>query len=277
MGESLRYDSRRFRAGAAFRVRAITFLEASVILLERWAGRGLPVLVFLSAAGCSSAARVLDPAFNKETHRAVMKFRFEPGITDPGILKQFQTGDIITFSSSEPSSASSFALSAAMSQISHVAIVFEKAKHFLVLTADSERGVAIETIPACVRSRSFYVFAFPPEVLDAERLALFAERAALLGRLDYNWSAIFGWNSNLTPNTLQEVADEYTCATVVAAALHFSGLSLDRAYRGVVTPGDIVFSIGRRNLNGPSAAERARRRKRLEPRDPQEEIWGDLR
>ena len=228
-------------------------------------------------AGCSSSARRLDGAFKAETYLAVMKFSFEPGITDPGILKQFAPGDIITFSSSDPSSGSSVVFSNAISQISHVAILFRADKRLLVLSADSERGVYVDTIPACVKNRKFYVFAFPPEVLDLERLALFAERAGLIGRSDYNWSAMFGWNSNLTPNTLQEVSDEYTCATSVAAALHFSGLSLDSAWWGVVTPGVIVFSVARRNLNGPAGSKREKIRHEREVESPREDPWEDLR
>ncbi|MGH9362987.1 MAG: hypothetical protein ACRD2T_13820, partial [Thermoanaerobaculia bacterium] len=127
-----------------------------------------------------------------------------------------------------------------------------------VLSADSDRGVYIGSVEECLRGRGFYVFAFPKLLLDFERIDQFAERAVHLGRLDYDWSAVFGLNSNLTPNTPREIGDEYTCASVVAAALHYGGLTLDRAWRGVVTPGDVIFSTARRNLNGPRRpAERA--------------------
>jgi hypothetical protein len=232
-------------------------------------------ILFILGAGCSSSARRLDRAYVAKTYRAVMKFSFEPGFTDPGILKQFAPGDIITFSSSDPSSGSSVVFSNAVSQISHVAIAFRTENRLLVLSADSERGVYIDSIPACVKNRKFYVFAFPPELLDTERLSLFAQRAGLIGRSDYNWSAMFGWNSNLTPNTLQEVSDEYTCATSVSAALHFSGLSLDSAWWGIVTPGDIVFSVARRNLNGPSATKREKSRQ--EGESSREDPWQGLR
>jgi hypothetical protein len=241
------------------------------------AGRLLLLSIIIPGAGCSSSSRRLDGAFTAETYRAVMKFSFEPGATDPGILKQLAPGDIITFSSSDPSSGSSVVFSNAVSQISHVAIIFRSDKRLMVLSADSERGVYVDSIPACVKNRKFYVFAFPPETLDTERLSLFAQRAGLIGRMDYNWSAMFGWNSNLTPNTLQEVSDEYTCATSVAAALHFSGLSLDSAWWGVVTPGDIVFSVARRNMNGPSAGAREKSRQKRQAESPSKDIWEDLR
>ena len=212
----------------------------------------------LAGAGCSSAGRRLDPAFEGETCQAVMKFHYENGITDPGILTRIEPGDIIAFSANDPSSGSSVMLGAAFSQVSHVAIVVTP--DLLTLTADSERGVYIDTLPNIVRGRSFYVFAFPPELIDRSRLQEFANRAQFLGRLDYKWGAIIGLNPDLTPNNLQEVSDAYTCSTVVAASLHFSGLSLDRAWSGIVTPGDIIFSKARRNLNGPASREREKRR-----------------
>jgi hypothetical protein len=203
------------------------------------------------AAGCGSSARRLDPEHAGEEYLAGMKFRFQPGVTDPAILKQIQPGDIIAFSSGEDSGGSSTVLGMALSRVSHVAIVFPfyhgKVR---VLSADSEQGVYIDTVENCVRGRNFFDFAFPPGLLVPERLTMFAERAVFLGRLDYDWSAMFGMNCNLTPNTLPEIGDEYTCATAVSAALHFAGLSLDRAWWGVVTPADIVFSVARRNVNG---------------------------
>ena len=74
------------------------------------------------------------------------------------------------------------------------------------------------------------------------------------------------------------MSDEYTDATVVAAALHFSGLSLDRAWKGVVTSADIIHSEARRNLNGPAVTQRG-----VDPqtgrraRDREAEAWEDLR
>lgn len=238
----------------------------------------IPILwaaLALSGAGCSSSVRRLDPVFSHEKYKAEMKFHYQTGTTDPGILRKIVPGDIIAFSAKDPSSASSVVFGIALSQVGHVAIVLNR--DLLVLSADSERGVTFEGILNCIQGRPFYVFSFPQGLLDLERLELFAKRAYLLGRGNYNWSAIFGWNSNLTPNALPEVGDEYTCATAVAAALHFSGLSLDRAWWGVVTPGDIIFSYARRNLNGPDALERERNRSRRDTRDREAEMLENLR
>jgi hypothetical protein len=218
----------------------------------------LPMAAWLAflAAGCASAeARRLDPGHKAEVYTAQMKFRFEPGISPPTVLKRIQPGDIITFSAEDDSGGAFTALSAAVSQKGQVGLVYPFMKGKLrVLSADSEQGVFIDTVENMVKRRGFYVYSFPPGLLDLKRIDQFADRAVDLGRLDYDWSGIIGWNSNLTPNTITQIGDEYTDASVVAAALHFAGLSLDRAWRGVVTPGDIIFSPARRNTNGPGSA-----------------------
>jgi hypothetical protein len=230
-------------------------------------------ILCLPTLGCSSAVRRLDPVFAGETYRPVLKFHYEPGITDPGILKEIEAGDIIAFSSTDPKSGSITVLMAALSQVSHLAIVVPQGKKLTALSADSDRGVYIDSIQNCVQSRNFFVFSFPKGLLDMSRLNQFAARATFLGALDYDWTAVFGWNSNLTPNTLTEVGGEHTCATVVAAALHFSGLSPDRAWWGIVTPGDIIHSLARRNLNGPAVEEVPRKQtNRTVPSD----VWGSL-
>jgi hypothetical protein len=213
---------------------------------------GLAAMALL-VGGCAGSRR-LDPAFTKESYQAVMKYHFELGVTDPGIITRVRPGDIIAFSTNDPSSHSSNMLGISFSPVSHIAIVFSK--ELLVLTADSERGVYIDSLVNIIQGRNFWVFEFPPGLLDIPRLVEFANRAQFLGRLSYRWMAIIGLNPDVTPNTLQDVSDGYTCSTVVAAALHFAGLSLDRAYSGIITPGDIIFSEARRNLNGPAARDR---------------------
>jgi hypothetical protein len=242
----------------------------------------LPLLLTLAAipwAGCSSSdSRRLDPVYSSEKYLLDLKFRYQPGLTDPGILKQFRPGDILAFSTGDASFDVGSALSDAFSQVGQVAIVFPLHNKLRVLSADSERGVYVDTMENHVKGRSFFVFAYPAGLLDFDRLNQFAARATFLGRMDYDWSAAFGLHSNLTPNVLQEVGDEYTDATVVSAALHFSGLSLDRAWKGVVTPADIIHSEGRRNLNGPAVTQREiDLRTGRKAKDREAEIWEELR
>lgn len=219
------------------------------------------LLALLAAAsGCAGAAsRALDPAHAGEVHVARMRFRFEPGVSSPELLGQVEPGDLIALSADTDKGNSSTVLAVTLSQVSHVALVYPSLRGKLrVVSADSDQGVYIDTLENAVKGRDFYVYSFPPGLLDLPRVEEFAQRAVFLGRLDYDWSAMFGLNSNLTPNSLREIGDEHTCATAVAAGLHYAGLSLDRGWRGVVTPGDVVHSPARRNLNGPAMKEGAR-------------------
>ena len=223
----------------------------------RSASRVAALFPALLACACESpTVRNLDPRHRSEVYRAELKLIYEPGVTDPALLGRIEAGDLLAFSGDDDKGGSATAFLTAASKLSHVALVYPFDKYRLrVISSDSEQGVYIDTLEKCVRGRNFYVFSFPPGLLDQKRIAIFAERAVHLGRLDYDWSGIFGFNSNLTPNSVQEVGDEYTCASCVAAALHYAGLSLDRAWKGVVTPGDVVFSPARRNLNGPGSED----------------------
>jgi hypothetical protein len=226
-------------------------------------------------SGCSSSDRRLDPVYSSEKYSLELKFRYQPGLTDPGILKRFQPGDILTFSLDESSFAVGSALSDGFSQVGQVGIIFPLHDKLRVLSADSERGTYVDTMENHLKGRGFYVLSYPPGLLDFDRLNQFAARATFLARMDYDWSAAFGIHSNLTPNTLPDVGDEYTDATVVGAALHFSGLSLDRAWKGVVTAADIVHSVARRNLNGPAVPGRSEGNGRKKDREV--EVWEELR
>lgn len=202
---------------------------------------------------CSNLSdRKLDPD-DTRVLRASLKYRYIPGHTSVEIFDRIEPGDIIAFRDGEASSDGSVMMASAFGGYSHVGIVYPFFVNLRrVLTADSDVGVTIKTVDSAIAGREFFVYAFPPGTLNLTRLAGFARQAEIRGTFDYDWSAAcLGLNSNLTPNILQEVGNEYTCATVVAAALHFSGLSLERACGSVqfVAPGDILHSRARKNLN----------------------------
>ncbi|HEU4343487.1 MAG TPA: hypothetical protein VFU31_18210 [Candidatus Binatia bacterium] len=78
----------------------------------------------------------------------------------------------------------------------------------------------------------------------------------------YDFIGMFGlWNSNIRPSSSQEIGQDYTCVTVVAAALHFAGVELDAYKRhgiaDIVTPLQIVRSRGRIVVVPRAAAARA--------------------
>lgn len=204
---------------------------------------------------CWDSERQLD-----ERHPEPVRARLKLHVTRPQEPETYResvvSGDIILFRSSEDPDGSSFMWGAAFGDYSHAAIVVSTRRDDrpdpVVLTARNEFGVRMETLSRCANGRSFYVFSFPRDLINPVRLRRFAERAASRGTLDYDYSsAILGLNSELTPDRLDEISGEYTCATVVAGALHYGGLSLDRAHCSWqhVTPSDLVLGEARRNLN----------------------------
>lgn len=195
---------------------------------------------------------MLNPKSPRGFH-AKEKFRVEAESDPSEYTDQIVAGDIIAFHATEASSDGSLMMGAALGTYTHIAIAIPSHDGASrLLTADSGRGVIIESVRMAIQNRDFIVFHFPAAFLNVKRLKVFANRAALLGRLDYDYSAaFFGMNSNITPNHVKEIGEEYTCASVVAAALHYGGISLDRAccpYQ-YVSPGDIIFSRALRNTN----------------------------
>ena len=225
-------------------------------------GRSLALFSVLGfACGCSSARR-LDPEAAIASYSLSMRFRFEPGVTDPGFLAQIAPGDILAFRDEDDAGGFWAALKSGLSRRCQVAIAIPYPRgEVRVLSSDSEQGAFIESVQGASASRPFAVYTYgEPGLLDPRRLTIFADRVLLLGRLDYDWSALFWMGSTVTPNTISEIGDEYTDAACVAAALHFAGLSLDRAAGGIVSPGDVVYSVARRNLNGPRTSPSRRGR-----------------
>ena len=65
----------------------------------------------------------------------------------------------------------------------------------------------------------------------------------------YDYGGVFGWkNAPWQPETREEIGSRYSCATLVVAALHYSGYELNSVHRGgrldVVTPKQVVMSRG---------------------------------
>ena len=96
------------------------------------------------------------------------------------------------------------------------------------------------------------LFRPPAGSIDVGRLAEFTriacERAADPKKA-YDYPGVLGWkNAPWRPEDDGDIGQRFSCATLVVAALHYSGFELDAVHRGgrldVVTPRQVVRSRG---------------------------------
>lgn len=102
-----------------------------------------------------------------------------------------------------------------------------------------------------LRDKNWEVHRPPDGSVDPGRLRSFADIASERGGSwwSYDVSSMFGLNNAKTdPETPEEIDHEYSCATLVVAALHYSGFELHAVHRGgwldVVSPRQVVESRG---------------------------------
>lgn len=84
--------------------------------------------------------------------------------------------------------------------------------------------------------------------LDLDRLRQFADHACARCP-KYSFKSWLAFNDNLRPENGDQVSRQYTCSTLVAAAYHYAGMTLDVAHaeRRVITPLSLAVSPGRFN------------------------------
>lgn len=103
-----------------------------------------------------------------------------------------------------------------------------------------------------LHGKSWSVHRPPAGSIDKAKLAAFSRivtRNASDPRKAYDYSGALGLkNAGWRPKSADEIGSEYSCATLVIAALHYSGFELHAVHRGgwfdIVTPRQVVESIG---------------------------------
>ena len=137
----------------------------------------------------------------------------------------------------------------------HLAILVRDPAHpdrLSLLTSSGRRGANTRDGTAELEHKSFDVYRISSnKKLDVNRLREFAVIAS--GKSNMwsfgNFVSFFGiWTHNLEPETPDGVGDDYVCSTVVAAALHYSGLDLDdfddNEFFEIVSPMRVLRSRG---------------------------------
>lgn len=94
-----------------------------------------------------------------------------------------------------------------------------------------------------------------PERVNLSRLQEFAEIACeRCGK--YNFASWVGRNDEMKPESPDDISRQYTCSTMVAAAYHYAGITMNESERtiNVVTPMNLVDSEGAWNHHSTNNA-----------------------
>lgn len=137
----------------------------------------------------------------------------------------------------------------------HVALVVESPDHpgeMRLLQLAMGQAANIDSGLDYLDDKQWRVFRPPVGSVDCERLTQFVDRVVETASdpsKAYDYPGVLGWrNSPWQPESLDEIGCRYSCATLVVAALHYSGYELDAVHRGgrldVVTPKQVVMSFG---------------------------------
>jgi len=90
---------------------------------------------------------------------------------------------------------------------------------------------------------------YRPPSIDLEKLSEFTQAVTNPAEIDYDYSGAFGiYNAKHKPQNEEEISMEYTCCTLIVAALNYAGYELHSTHRGgsldIVTPRQVVESWG---------------------------------
>ncbi len=123
----------------------------------------------------------------------------------------------------------------------------------VLFTCNGTEGVNIKRQLKDLGSRDWDVYRTKDwSRIDKERLLEFLRISIVQekGGESYGDLSSLGFgNANLKPRTQEDIGGGYTCSTVIAAALYYAGMELDKtrgsSHIDLVTPKQIVTSKGR--------------------------------
>ena len=138
-------------------------------------------------------------------------------------------------------------------QYGHLALVVEApdgSGDLRLLQVAMGEAVNVEDGMDYLEGKQWDVFRPPSGSVDHVRLREFVELATTRAsdpKRAYDYVGILGWkNAPYQPQNPEEVGSRFSCATLVIAALHYSGFELDAVHRAgrldVVTPRQVVTS-----------------------------------
>ena len=172
--------------------------------------------------------------------------------TDKSLI---QTGDVVAFHMSKKEALAYLKkgkiqkLPYQLFSYGHLALVVEGEEEKKLLQLAMKQAANIDDGLEYLDDKQWTVFR-PTSDLDEERLEEFVSLS--LTKLSdpkkaYDYSGVLGiHNRTTTPETPEEIAKEYTCVTLIQAALHYAGHHTKSIYRkgflDIATPAQLIES-----------------------------------
>lgn len=135
----------------------------------------------------------------------------------------------------------------------HVALVVpSKSGDLKVLQVAMKQAVNADDGLDYLNDKTWEIHRPPTGSVDIDRLSEFTDQVTKNGsdpKKAYDYVSVTGWNNSpWQPEQESDIGNQFSCATLVVAGLHYSGYELDAVHRGghfdVVTPRQVVESSG---------------------------------
>ncbi len=168
---------------------------------------------------------------------------------------EIQTGDVIAFHMSHRD-AGSYLKKGKIQKIpyelfsyGHLALVVDQGGGPRLLQLAMKQAANIDDGYAYLDDKDWILYR-PTNPINKERLSTFVAHALTKvsdPKKTYDYSGALGFkNVSITPESPEDIANEYTCVTIVQAALHYAGHPTKSIHRGgildIVTPAQLIHS-----------------------------------
>jgi len=174
---------------------------------------------------------------------------------EPIPTDQIKTGDVIAFHMSHKEAMSHLRkrniqkIPYELFAYGHLALVVDQGDGPRLLQLAMKQAANIDDGFEYLADKQWILYR-PTLEIDEERLASFVDRAlsnASDPKKAYDYTGALGFkNVTTTPDTLEEIPDEFTCVTLIQAALHYAGHPTRSIHRkgilDVVTPAQVIHS-----------------------------------
>ena len=223
----------------------------------------MPKPSWIERAFVPRPSRLAEPVDRLEFER-IAKFRRQTG--ELGLRKEtalLREGDLVAARLGKIKAGSdlflkgeSYAAGYTFFKYGHLDLVLRDpgGRNQLVLfTCNGTEGVNIKRHLSDLGNRDWDVYRMKDwNRVDRERLLEFVRTTIIQekgGESYDDFSALGFRNANLKPRTQADIGGGYTCSTVIAAALYYAGVELDKtrgsSHVDIVTPKQVVTSKGR--------------------------------